>query len=206
MESQSSSSTHPQDLIRALDVFRLEGSLTDVTLILEKRQFDLHKIVLAACSEYFRVMFTGDMIEKTKSIIELDGVSAEGFATLVDYMYTSKLLLDGGNVLDVLATANYLQLNPVVTLCKTYLECNMTEDSCFDILKMTDACGLEDLRKPALEFICFRMTSPKVQNGLLRIAPLHMLDLVQSDFRMDCGEAVFVKVVISWFLNGDSRT
>ena len=38
----------------------------------------VHKAALAACSDYFRVMLTGNMRESREHFVELKGVTASG--------------------------------------------------------------------------------------------------------------------------------
>ena len=46
-----------------MNVLRHSRKLCDVTLIVEEERFDVHKLVLASCSPYFKAMFTGGLRE-----------------------------------------------------------------------------------------------------------------------------------------------
>ena len=65
---------------------------------------------MAACSDYFRVMLTGDMRESRESQVELKGVTAGGLTVVVDFAYTGRLELTTANVEDVLSAASHLQV------------------------------------------------------------------------------------------------
>jgi len=54
-------STHSSLLLGGLQGLRRQGLLIDVTLHVEGESFYAHKAVLAACSDYFRAMFTDAM-------------------------------------------------------------------------------------------------------------------------------------------------
>ena len=69
-----------------------------------------HRVVLAACSDYFRAMFTDPMRERTQEEIHLSGVQAQGLELVLDYIYTSKLSLTLANIQTVLDTATHLQV------------------------------------------------------------------------------------------------
>lgn len=57
--------SHPLDFLEAFRTFYLDGLFTDITLQCPSGGiFHCHKAVLAACSNYFKAMFTADMKEK----------------------------------------------------------------------------------------------------------------------------------------------
>ena len=53
----------------------------------------MHKVVVAACSDYFRALFSVNMVESRQDGVDLHGVSAAGLAPLIDYAYTGVLSL-----------------------------------------------------------------------------------------------------------------
>jgi hypothetical protein len=54
---------HPSEAFEVMNVLRHSRKLCDVTLIVEEERFDVHKLVLASCSPYFKAMFTGGLRE-----------------------------------------------------------------------------------------------------------------------------------------------
>ena len=77
--------------------------------------FQAHRVVLSACSDYFRAMFTDPMRERSQDEIQLSGVNAEGLELVLEYIYTSKLSLTLANIQTVLSTATHLQILQVHT-------------------------------------------------------------------------------------------
>ena len=69
-----------------------------------------HRVVLSACSDYFRAMFTDPMRERSQDEIQLSGIDAKGLELVLEYIYTSKLSLDLSNIQTVLSTATHLQI------------------------------------------------------------------------------------------------
>lgn len=43
---------------------------------------------MAACSDYFKVMLTGEMKESREGKVEMKGVSASGLRVVVNFAYT----------------------------------------------------------------------------------------------------------------------
>lgn len=52
-----------------------------------------HKIVLAATSEYFNIMFNGEFKESQVSEIVFEQLDAFPLTILIDFIYTSKLVI-----------------------------------------------------------------------------------------------------------------
>ena len=87
--------------------------LCDVILCVEDREFPVHRIILAACSDYFEAMFTSGMSESAneQKKIEIKGLSADTMDILLDFIYTEKVKVSVENVQALLPAACLLQLN-----------------------------------------------------------------------------------------------
>lgn len=53
--------------------------------------------------------------------IKLHGVTTLGLKNIIDFIYTSKVSLDLGNLQDTLEAANFLQVMPVLSFCNQLL-------------------------------------------------------------------------------------
>lgn len=63
----------------------------------------------------------GGMKEQEMSEIKLHGVTKLGLKNIIDFIYTSKVSLDMGNLQDTLEAANFLQVMPVLRFCNRLL-------------------------------------------------------------------------------------
>ncbi|EMP31368.1 Kelch-like protein 6 [Chelonia mydas] len=97
-------------LQNGLENLRLENSLTDVILCVDSMEFSCHRVVLAAASNYFRAMFCNDLKEKYEEKIIIQGVDATTMQMLLDYTYTSQVLITKQNVQKVLEAASLFQI------------------------------------------------------------------------------------------------
>lgn len=75
------------------------------------------------------------MREQEMREIKLHGVTKLGLKNIIDFIYTSKVSLDMGNLQDTLEAANFLQVMPVLRFCNQLLssevrgccfQCNVT--------------------------------------------------------------------------------
>ena len=58
MEGQIFTDSHAKSILTTMNNLRKGNTLCDVTLKVEDQEFPAHRIVLAACSDYFCAMFT----------------------------------------------------------------------------------------------------------------------------------------------------
>uniref|UniRef100_A0ABI7WXX7 BTB domain-containing protein n=1 Tax=Felis catus TaxID=9685 RepID=A0ABI7WXX7_FELCA len=115
------SESHNDSVLAALNQQRSDGILCDVTLIAEEQKFHAHKAVLAACSDYFRAMFSLCMVESGADEVSLHGVTSLGLKQALEFAYTGQILLEPGVIQDVLAAGSHLQLLELLNLCSHYL-------------------------------------------------------------------------------------
>ncbi|XP_072833488.2 zinc finger and BTB domain-containing protein 17 isoform X2 [Pogona vitticeps] len=103
---------HSKQVLEQLNQQRQQGLLCDCTFVVDGIDFKAHKAVLAACSEYFRMLFVDQ-----KDVVHLDISNAAGLEQVLEFMYTAKLSLSLENVEDVLAVAGFLQMQEVIGAC-----------------------------------------------------------------------------------------
>ncbi|KAG7520449.1 hypothetical protein JOB18_029496 [Solea senegalensis] len=106
---------HSGKVLEQLDRQRKQGLLCDCTFVVDGVDFKAHKALLAACSVYFRTLFLDQ-----KDVVHLDISNAAGLGQVLEFMYTAKLNLSPQNVEDVLAVANFLQMQEIVNACSAY--------------------------------------------------------------------------------------
>ncbi|XP_077463531.1 BCL6A transcription repressor a isoform X1 [Stigmatopora argus] len=113
---------HASDVLLNLNRLRSRDILTDVTILVSRQQFRAHKTVLMACSGLFYTIFT-DAHKCNLNAISLDPkVDPEGFAILLDFMYTSRLALRESLIVAIMNTAVYLQMDHVVDTCHRFIK------------------------------------------------------------------------------------
>ncbi|XP_061749848.1 transcription regulator protein BACH2-like isoform X2 [Nerophis ophidion] len=95
------SKVHCANVLLSLEEQRRQGVLCDVTVLVEGREVRAHRAVLAASSRYFLQALLGHQGPpgEQEPIINLpDKVTAKGFAPLLQFAYTAKLVLSRENI------------------------------------------------------------------------------------------------------------
>ncbi|KAG8543930.1 hypothetical protein GDO81_010969 [Engystomops pustulosus] len=113
---------HGSDVLCALNGQRQRGELCDVLLLCQGRDFPAHRSVLAACSLYFRQLFTSGPAAERLTVYQLDFVTAESLSALLDFAYTATLTLSSGNVGEILDASRLLDIGTVRNVCADLLD------------------------------------------------------------------------------------
>ncbi|XP_062548513.1 protein abrupt-like isoform X1 [Armigeres subalbatus] len=87
---------------------RDEEDFVDVTIACEQRSFTAHKVVLSACSPYFRKLLKANPCEHP--IVILRDVRSEDIESLLRFMYNGEVHIGQDQLSDFLKTAQLLQV------------------------------------------------------------------------------------------------
>uniref|UniRef100_A0A8D3D0P5 Zinc finger and BTB domain containing 38 n=1 Tax=Scophthalmus maximus TaxID=52904 RepID=A0A8D3D0P5_SCOMX len=74
---------------------RSQGLFCDVTIVVEDVKFRAHKNILAACSGYFRNALTASETWSSSQVLELMDLKSEVFASILNFIYSSKVTSPG---------------------------------------------------------------------------------------------------------------
>ena len=140
-------------LLKGLNDLRERKSLCDVELHVGDLVFYAHKVVLSACSKYFKAMFTGKMKESVKYRVDLHQVSPNALKDIVDFAYTGIVSINQINVQDLLATASMLHLEHIVDACCDFLMSNIHPCNCLGILNFSELHSCKQLWIQAFQYL-----------------------------------------------------
>ncbi|XP_022104765.1 kelch repeat and BTB domain-containing protein 8-like [Acanthaster planci] len=193
-------SNHSNMLLTGLSHLRREKLLTDVTLQVGREKFSCHRIVLAACSPYFKAMFTGGMQESTGScsVVCLGDVEPLSLQLILDFVYTGAISLNNDNVQNVFSAANLLQVAPVVHFCAEYMEKNLHVMNCLDMYQLACTYSCANLKEAAWDFLNYHIqdvvNEPQVVHASIDV----INDIVRSNQLNVASEDTVLKMVLTW--------
>uniref|UniRef100_A0A8C4RR03 Kelch-like family member 32 n=1 Tax=Erpetoichthys calabaricus TaxID=27687 RepID=A0A8C4RR03_ERPCA len=200
------SKSHKDSVLAALNQQRNDGILCDVTLIAEEQKFHAHKAVLAACSDYFRAMFSLCMVESGADEVNLHGVSSLGLKQVLDFAYTGQILLEPGVIQDVLAAGSHLQLLELLGLCSHYLVQELNSFNYLDLYKLADLFNLTLLEEAVVSFLVKHLSEllSNHEEEVL-ILPYRLLrEVLKSDHLTSLSEEQIWQLAVRW-LEHDCR-
>ena len=98
---------------KSFSTFRNEEYLHDVTLVSDDHcKVPAHKLVLSACSEFFRDIFKNN--PNSYPLICLDGISSEDVKNIMDYIYNGEVQIYQDNLDRFLNVAQRLKLEGLI--------------------------------------------------------------------------------------------
>ena len=94
---------------KSFSILRNEEYLHDVTLVCDDNsQISAHRLVLSACSEYFKTIFRNNC--HPNPLICLEGVSSLELRNILDYMYIGEANIFQDNLDSFLSLAQRLKI------------------------------------------------------------------------------------------------
>ncbi|XP_061765467.1 kelch-like protein 7 [Nerophis ophidion] len=113
---------HFGSIMGGMNNLRKNGTLCDVCLVVQSQQFPAHRIVLAAASKFFRLMFTTNMLESKSYEVELSSVDPEIIELLLEYIYTAEVPVDISKVQSLMEVAKQYQIKCLTNVCVEVLK------------------------------------------------------------------------------------
>lgn len=99
---------HTNNLIRTFTEMISGGTFTDVTLACDGSSIKAHKMVLSACSNYFRDLFIATPCKHP--IVILKDMKFEDLRAIIDFMYRGEVNVSQNNLGALLKTAEVLRV------------------------------------------------------------------------------------------------
>ncbi|XP_034048627.1 zinc finger and BTB domain-containing protein 7C [Thalassophryne amazonica] len=113
---------HSTDVLCSLNEQRRDGLLCDVILIVRDQEYRTHRSVLAACSQYFKKLFTvastgSGEHHHAATVYEINFVAPECLTAILEFAYTSTLTVTASNVKEILNAAQMLEIPCIINVC-----------------------------------------------------------------------------------------
>ncbi|XP_034017731.1 transcription regulator protein BACH2 [Thalassophryne amazonica] len=181
------STVHCTNILLCLDDQRKQDILCDVTVLVEGKEFRGHRAVLAACSEYFLQALVGQT--ENGLVVSLpEEVTARGFAPLLQFAYTAKLLLSRENIQEVIRCAEFLRMHNLEDSCFRFLEAQLRSEEDGLLLCHKVAPEANSSEDESMQSEVERPTSPRARRCADAIASFrhpdddHLAAVVPNNF------------------------
>ncbi|KTG34097.1 hypothetical protein cypCar_00005296 [Cyprinus carpio] len=108
--------TFLMDRLNKQRLFQPDLCDVDIVLLHHQTTFQAHRGVLAAYSPFFHSLFASSK-ELRRVELSLESLKPQGLQQILNFIYTSKLLVSSCNAQDVLKAATVLQMSNIATSC-----------------------------------------------------------------------------------------
>uniref|UniRef100_A0A8D9EIU6 Broad-complex core protein isoform 6 n=1 Tax=Cacopsylla melanoneura TaxID=428564 RepID=A0A8D9EIU6_9HEMI len=99
---------YTSNIITELDSLRTDGDLVDVTILCDGRKITAHKVILSACSSYFRTIFRENPCQHP--VVILKDINYEDIEAVLCFVYQGTVYISKSRMDSFLKTAESLQI------------------------------------------------------------------------------------------------
>ncbi|XP_041037308.1 zinc finger and BTB domain-containing protein 4 [Carcharodon carcharias] len=151
---------HSKVLLHELNEQRIQGIFCDVTIVVQDSKFKAHKNILAAFSRYFKELLANQSLWVMDPVLELREMKAEIFAKILNFIYSSRVVIERLEEANDLASAGH-RLG--IHLLKDLLEVSSQTRACND-----------------------RLTPPSAQSSLSQLSDFPQIPQGPKEDNQDC--------------------
>ncbi|KAJ0061198.1 hypothetical protein NL108_013322 [Boleophthalmus pectinirostris] len=192
---------HPKEMLKELNQQRRSKEFTDLKIIVEGKEFEVHQNVLASCSLYFKDLVKrssgetrrGDTLE-----LNMSNITAEVLEQLLEFVYTGSLVIDSANAKTLLEAANKFQFNTFCKVCVSFLEKQLTAGNCLGVLAMAEAMSCTELHNMAKAFALQNFPEVAGQEEILSVSKEDLVSYLSNDSLNTKAEELVYETVIKW--------
>ncbi|XP_068560423.1 kelch-like protein 41a [Cebidichthys violaceus] len=176
-----------------------ENKLIDCVLKVGDRSIPCHRLILSACSPYFRELyFLEDGKEKDTMEVVLENMDPNVMEAVVNYMYSAEIDINDNNVQDILAAANRFEIPSVFTVCVNYLQKGLSKKNCLAVYRLGLMLNSARLALAARDHIAERFETIAKDEDFLELAPPELFAIIGADaLNVDKEEVVF-ETLMRW--------
>ncbi|KAG5833294.1 hypothetical protein ANANG_G00274430 [Anguilla anguilla] len=177
-----------------------QNKFVDCILKVGDRSFPCHRVIMAACSPYFRELYfteEGKELEGDKEVV-LDNVEPAVMDMIIRYLYSAEIELTDENVQDVFVVANRFQIPSVFTACVNYLQKKLSLANCLGIFRLGLVMNCPRLAVAARDYITDRFEILTKEEDFLQLAPHELFAIIGSDSLNVEKEEVVFESLMKW--------
>ncbi|KAG5847835.1 hypothetical protein ANANG_G00130420 [Anguilla anguilla] len=193
---------HPSRALQVMDELRQSETLCDLVLHVTYKDasvdFKVHKVVLAACSPYFKAMFTHNFRECHATEVTLRDVCPQVVGRLIDFAYTSRVTVGEKCVLHVLLAAMRYQVEGVAKACCDFLSKSLEPANVIGITRFAEDVGCSELHLRGREYINTHFSEVTKQEEFFCLSHCQLLELISQDSLKVLCESEVYKACSEW--------
>lgn len=192
-------------LTGGLESMLSSGQHSDIEVIVGKRSFRCHKVILCAMSPYFEAMFYHDMRENRDGVVKLYDIDADIFGKILDFLYTGKDVVSEDNAEKIFRAASLMQIPCLQATCEDFLLTQVSPDNCIGIWKIAQAHNCEKLKHTSFMFVLENFQIIAKTEDFLSLELDELVSILGSDHLVTQSEELVCDMAIEW-INVDKES
>lgn len=165
-------------------------------------RFNVHKGILSAASEYFNGMFSGSFRESQQAEVDMASVDSVSLGIILRLIYGFNVefnsLRDEEVVVEVLKTANLLQIDFIIEYCWVFLIKRISQDNCWTILRLADMMMKKSAYDEVIRFLGMHLQQFWKSQEILEVDIATITNILKSnDLKVHSEEDVFF-LMVAW--------
>uniref|UniRef100_A0A1A8PHY7 Kelch-like 24 n=1 Tax=Nothobranchius rachovii TaxID=451742 RepID=A0A1A8PHY7_9TELE len=189
---------HSDGILHNLDSFRNDDLFTDVVIKAGGKEFRCHRAVLAACSPYFKAMFTNNYRERNSLTIEISGIDRKMMEILLSFIYTGHATIEPENVPPLYEASNLFQIKQLGDACVQFIAEQQDPCNCLGFLRFAEIYSLDNLVSACLRYARENFTEVLQHEEFLDLKPKELKRVIDSDELCVCKEEYVFEAVMRW--------
>lgn len=191
--------SHPDCVLTHLNTLRQHHMFTDVTLWAGDRAFPCHRAVLAASSRYFEAMFSHGLRESRDDTVHFrDSLHPEVLELLLDFAYSSRIVISEENAESLLEAGDMLQFPDVRDAAAEFLEKRLQPSNCLGMMMLSDAHQCRRLYEFSWRMCLLHFESVRRGEDFASLSKDALLGLISSDELETEDEQAVLDAVLHW--------
>ncbi|WAR03750.1 KLH20-like protein [Mya arenaria] len=186
------------NLLHGFSKLYKDKEFVDVTLVVDGREFNCHRNVLAISSPFFMALFSTPMSENGQDKITLREIDKLTMELVLDYIYTGEVIMSEETVQDLLSAANRFQLLPLRTGCADFMRKHITVSNCIGVYFFAKAHECNVLAVKAKEIISKQFTSLCQQQEFLSLPADKLIEIASDDNIEVTQEEIVYEACLNW--------
>ena len=176
----------------------------DIKVETSTDEISAHKVVLSACSPYFRETLK-EVDADEESCVVPEEHDSKIVAAIINYFYTGRLEFDANLLPEMLTSAVFFQTRDILDRLEDHVVRHLTVENCLEYYSKADEYGMKDLQKTIIRYISWHFTEVVALDAWLELAASKVALLVCNDVLNIEKEEDVYEALWQWFKHDEEE-
>ena len=184
---------------------RMADQFNDVTVIAGSERIAANRLVLACYSKFFESTFLSPTTERYQTEVEIQKYDGKIVRALIDFMYSGKINILIANAPQMIAVADFLQMDNVKQYCFEFLEENLTVQNCLKIVMFATDYNWPSALKTTYELIGDNFDQIVYTDNFKDLSKAALECLISEPISTKVPPSSLYNSILSWTQQKESR-